>query len=154
MQEQEFGAQQPDPLPTRLDGVRRFINVADVGHDLDARAVGHDRRLVAGLALGIALRLVIHQHVARLRRIGFRRLDHQQAGVAVEDGWRAVFEIEHGITGAHYRRDIQGPGDDRGVRRGAATGGAESERELGIEPGGVRRSQVLGDENDRLVRKP
>ena len=74
----------------------------------------------------------------------------QRALGAVEDHQGAVGDVQRPRLDARDRRDVQRPGEDRDMRRRAAGLGAEAHHLRPVQRGGVRRREVLGDEDGPL----
>ena len=154
LEEEELRSQQADAFGARVHGERGLGGLADVRDDLDAVAVGHDGRLVAGIVLLLALPPPVLLERERRRQLRRARLGVQRPRRAVEDADDATREVEHGGTGAHHGRDVEGAGDDGRVGRRPAADGAEPEDALRIEPRRVAGREVVGDEDHGDLRQP
>ena len=138
----------PTPSPPTSTTRAASLDVADVGDDLDrddrpsssrrrptrrARARAGSRR---SRAAAPTLRLVVPLGAMRI-----------SAGVAIEHDARAIREIERARIDAGDRGNAEPAREDRGVRRRAAGRRAEAEHARAIERGGIRRREILGDED-------
>ena len=150
-EEQELGAHQPDALGTRLDGGGRLARAIDVGDDLDAVAVGGDRRFVARAVLVRPDDLEVLLHPLRRFEVGVVEVDPQRPAGAVEHGDCSGWLSQRRRAGADDGRDPKGAGDDRRVRRRPACRGAEADDARRVDGCRVRRRQVVGNEHHRMA---
>ncbi len=106
-EEKKFGAQQPHALPAGVHRLFGFTGTVDVGHYLDAVAVGGDRRLESVLVFVFSM---LPQGPLRQQGgldIGGRGLYIEVAAVAVENGRGAVRLVEQRRTGTDDGRDAE-----------------------------------------------
>ncbi len=79
------------------------------------------------------------------------RVDVQTPAAAVDDGGDAVFDFQQLAAGRDQRRQAERAREDGGVRGWAALRGGQAEHARGVQIGGIRRRQVAGEQDARLI---
>ena len=127
MKKQEFRAEEAHSIGAEGQRLLRIGESSDVRFDGNAVPIHSGGRLVCLCVLGLPFArefLLPPTNPGDLRRRG---IDAKGALCPVEDGWRAVRQIEHPRIGAHHERKIECARQDRHVRRRSAQGGAQAE---------------------------
>ena len=151
-QEQVFGAIQPDAGGAGGAGRRRVGGTVDVGQQLQTDAVGGDRLLIAVLdqPAGEVGVLALQLAIGRL---------HLRTGIEINVSLAAIDGDQ--VAGVHLAQqaaqsgdggNAEGAGEDGGVAGGAARFGDDAGDQMAVERQRLRRQNLLGDEDDRLMR--
>jgi hypothetical protein len=150
VEEEELGAQQSDALgaePHRLGRLRRG---AEVGEDLDARAVARRAGLMRALARGGAAGLRVLAALLGVAHDVRRRIDLDRAGLAVKQQGRPLVHGDERVAEADDGGQPEPAREDGGVRGRGAVGGGDAGHERRVEPRGVGGRQLGGDDDPRL----
>ena len=147
VEEQELGAEQPDPF-----GVHRGCGSdpavrPDVDQQLYGVTVGRPTG-PAGAGEHVASSLLGRQRLPDDGRFG--REEHD-ARSAVDEHGLAVGQRARAVAG-HHRRETEGLREDRGVAGGAALLGDEGDDDGRVKARRVCRGKVAGDEHERVSR--
>ena len=78
-------------------------------------------------------------------------VDHNDAGLAVDDDDIVVSDFEGRVADAQHGRDLEGPGNDAGVRGAAAAVGDEALDALQLDLAGFGRREVAGHQDDPFI---
>jgi hypothetical protein len=145
LEEQELGAQQADALGAVRERDGHVARRADVRDDLDGMPVARQGRL-GGAGASLAGRLL--SHAASPLVVGHElvgRLDEDDTHVPVEKQRGVLGNLQQRLAQPDRGRDPERARENRAVRGRAAGGGGDPVRELPVESGRVRGSQVCGD---------
>ena len=149
LEEQEFGAHQPDAFGALGQGEGGLVRQVDVGRDLDAVAVARGRRFRPQRRLPRPLLLLRGDPAAGGAEIGLGRVEMQPPGAAIQHRRRARRQVEQPAPAGDQRRDAEGARQDGGMR-GRPTGRRRQPDHLRrIEPGGIGGRQVVGHQDHR-----
>ena len=146
-QVEKFRTQQANATCAQLHGLGGFALRGNVGGDFDVLTVTGTSRL-AGLRqfLLMTLALALMPRAQLIDGLGVR-VQLQFAFVGIEQHPRAVAEPEHLQWHTADRRQTAGSREDRDMAGGATANGGKPEHLARIEPGGLGRGQLIGDQN-------
>jgi hypothetical protein len=149
-EEQQLRAVEADALGAELERDARLFGHLDVREQLGGHAIARNGRLVAQGAearrqtlIFVLLGLVAGEGLG----VGVRDDD---AVAAVDDERLAAQDVRGDVAEGDDRGDAQHAGDDRHVRGLATDVDREAEHVAPIERDGLRRRDVLGDDDDGI----
>ena len=149
--EQELAAEQADADRAGLERGGASPGSSMLASSSTALAVERDRRRVAQPRQARALELALALAEAVLLEHDRRRVDDDDAGVAVDDDPVVLADQAARLARADHRRDVHAARDDRGVRGLAADVGDEAGEDAALELQHVGRRDVVGDQHQRIL---
>ena len=123
----------PTPTAPASSAAARIFGLFDVGQQFHRLAVERDRRRVPQAVQPGALELALPLPKPVLFEHDRRRVDDDDAGIAIDDHPVVRADQAAGLARTHHRRDVHAARDDRGVRGAPADIGDEAGEDAALE---------------------